>query len=218
MVGDHEEDEQLDWKVPIWQPRIGTEHLALHNDGPLSYAKKEGYLQKRAGKSRFRWNVRWFEILEGEFRWWRPKFTEQCYQPSRPSVAKMERRPRPKRCLDLTQLQSVVRTRVKFPYSTRIALKFHASYTDYEIELRAENELEIIEWYKLFSRFTMETYEAEVEAPEVAEEGVAEADARAGESSDEDSEPPNTAPPTPMAYSVEPTGGDVPEESITTTL
>lgn len=52
---------------------------------------------------------------------------------------------------------------MKFPYSTRILLKFHEAYSDYQLELRSEREIEIMEWYSLLLRFTMESYEVEVE-------------------------------------------------------
>jgi len=149
----------LPWKVPYWQPPVLTEELALHHDGPLQCAKREGYLQKRAGKSRVRWNIRYFELVDGELRWWRPAFTEQVRLPRRPKVSLQEPRPRPVRSLDLTKLASVTRTKVKFPYSTRILLRFHEAYTKYELELRAEREIIILEWYKVLSRFTMERYE-----------------------------------------------------------
>lgn len=45
--------------MPIWQEPVRQEQLALHEEGNLSLAKREGYLQKRAGKSRFRWTIRW---------------------------------------------------------------------------------------------------------------------------------------------------------------
>lgn len=154
------------WKVPFWQEPVRQDQLALHEDGPLAYAKREGYLQKRAGRSRLRWNIRFFELKEGKVRWWRPGFKDQVLQPRTPKVALREPRPKPVRCLDLTQLQSVTRTRVKFPYSTRILLRFRESYTDYQLELRSERELEIMEWYKIFLRFTIERYELEVERAE----------------------------------------------------
>uniref|UniRef100_A0A7S1WIJ9 PH domain-containing protein n=1 Tax=Alexandrium catenella TaxID=2925 RepID=A0A7S1WIJ9_ALECA len=155
--------QQEEWKVPIWQEpvREAKVELAKHEDGPLIYAKREGFLQKRAGKSRFRWNVRYFELRECKLRWWRPKFSEQLFQPRMPSVAKADSRRDPVRCLDLTQLATITRTKVKFPYSTRLLLRFKESYTDYELEIRAEKEAEIIGWFKVLVRFTMEVVEEE---------------------------------------------------------
>lgn len=162
--------EELPWKVPIWQAKTV---LAPHPNGPLTIAYKEGYMQKRAGKSRFRWNIRYFELKEGKLKWWRPNFTEQIRLKPGPKCmgAAAKGHSRPVRCLDLTKLKSVTRTKCKFPYSTRILLRF--SDTEYELELRAEVELVIIEWYRLFSRFTMETYEVEaVEDEDVTEVGT----------------------------------------------
>ncbi|CAK0885660.1 unnamed protein product, partial [Prorocentrum cordatum] len=156
-----EEDEGA-WKAPIWQKQLERKTImAAHEDGPLSAAKREGYLQKRAGTSHLRWNIRFFEVKDGSIRWWRPAFKDQLFQSKKgPMVAMAEPRPPPVKELDLRQLKCVIRTKVKFPYSTRIALKFQEDYTDYQLELRAEKELEIIEWYKLFLRFTMESFEA----------------------------------------------------------
>mmetsp|Transcript_86288 Transcript_86288/g.217175 ORF Transcript_86288/g.217175 Transcript_86288/m.217175 type:complete len:205 (+) Transcript_86288:128-742(+) len=151
------------WKAPFWQAPVRQGELALHPDGPLRYARREAYLQKRAGKSRLRWNVRYFELKDGHLRWWRPAFREQLLQPTAPKVTLREPRPEPVRCLDLSRLKGVLRTKVKFPYSTRILLRFDEAYTDYQLELRAEKELVILEWYKLFSRFTMEVMEVEHE-------------------------------------------------------
>lgn len=153
------------WKVPFWQepPRRLQLELAVHEDGPLRVAQREGYLQKRAGSSRWRWNVRYFEVKDGLLSWWRPAFKDQLFQPNRPRVALAVPRPKPRRILDLRQLKSVTRTKVKFPYSTRILLKFHEAYSDYQLELRSEREIEIMEWYSLLLRFTMESYEVEVE-------------------------------------------------------
>ncbi|CAE7245986.1 eag [Symbiodinium microadriaticum] len=152
------------WKVPFWQEPVKQEQLALHEDGNLIYAKREGYLQKRAGRSRFRWTIRFFELKDGQIRWWRPSFADQLRQPRPPQVVRnKEPRPRPVRCLDLTQLKRVTRTQVKFPYSTRILLQFKEDYTDYQLELRSERELEIMEWYKILIRFTMESCEAVVD-------------------------------------------------------
>eukprot|EP00929_Paragymnodinium_shiwhaense_P089610 TRINITY_DN49764_c0_g1_i1.p1 TRINITY_DN49764_c0_g1~~TRINITY_DN49764_c0_g1_i1.p1 ORF type:complete len:214 (-),score=21.31 TRINITY_DN49764_c0_g1_i1:52-693(-) len=148
------------WRVPYWQPPIREEEIALADDGPLSNTKKAGYLQKRAGKSRFRWNIRYFEVREGTLKWWRPAFKEQVMQPAVPKVAKAEPRPKAIRSLDLTKIHSVTRTRVKFPYSTRILVRWKPEYTEYVLELRSEREIEILEWFKLFSRFTYEQYEA----------------------------------------------------------
>jgi len=152
------------WKVPFWQEPVKQEQLALHEDGNLIFAKREGYLQKRAGRSRFRWTIRFFELKDGQIRWWRPSFADQLRQPRPPQVVRnKEPRPRPVRCLDLTQLKRVTRTQVKFPYSTRILLQFKEDYTDYQLELRSERELEIMEWYKILIRFTMESCEAVVD-------------------------------------------------------
>jgi len=155
-----------DWKVPIWQRPIDPTTLALHPDGPLNTQKREGYLQKRAGTSRLRWNIRYFELADGHLRWWRPQFIEMLKMPRFPKVAKTEPRPRPIRDLDLSRLKSVTRTRVRFPYSTRILLSFHEDYTKYQLELRAERENIIVEWFRICSRFAMETHEAVIEKGE----------------------------------------------------
>ncbi|CAJ1362825.1 unnamed protein product [Effrenium voratum] len=162
------------WKVPIWQEPVRQEQLALHEDGELRYAKREGYLQKRAGTSRFRWTIRFFELQEGKIRWWRPSFKDQLTQPRPPKVIRnKEPRPKPVRCLDLTQLRRVTRTQVKFPYSTRILLQFNPDYTDYQLELRSEREIEILEWYKILIRFTMESCELQVDRdPAVVQPGL----------------------------------------------
>jgi len=157
-------DTNVEWKEPFWQEPVTKAklELALHEDGPLLNARREGFLQKRAGTSRFRWNVRYFELKDNSLRWWRPRFRDQLFQPSMPKVAFPEHRGRPVRCLDLTQLKSVTRTKVKFPYSSRILLRFHESYTKYQLELRSEKEIEIMAWYKVLIRFTLERYEVEV--------------------------------------------------------
>ncbi|CAK0885659.1 unnamed protein product, partial [Prorocentrum cordatum] len=172
-----EEDEGA-WKAPIWQKQLERKTImAAHEDGPLSAAKREGYLQKRAGTSHLRWNIRFFEVKDGSIRWWRPAFKDQLFQSKKgPMVAMAEPRPPPVKELDLRQLKCVIRTKVKFPYSTRIALKFQEDYTDYQLELRAEKELEIIEWYKLFLRFTMESFEVEAEAEAEPAGGPADGD------------------------------------------
>lgn len=166
------------WKAPIWQKKVERQTvMAAHEDGPLNIAKREGYLQKRAGTSRLRWNIRFFEVKDGNIRWWRPAFKDQLFQSKKgPMVALAEPRPPPVKELDLRKLKTVIRTKVKFPYSTRIALKFQEDYTDYQLELRAEKELDIMEWYKLFMRFTMESFEVEAEAEEEPAAGPADGD------------------------------------------
>eukprot|EP00930_Biecheleria_cincta_P044683 TRINITY_DN30764_c0_g1_i1.p1 TRINITY_DN30764_c0_g1~~TRINITY_DN30764_c0_g1_i1.p1 ORF type:complete len:194 (+),score=42.41 TRINITY_DN30764_c0_g1_i1:97-678(+) len=162
------EDEK--WKVPYWQAPVKQEELALHHDGPLAYASRVGYLQKRAGRSRFRWTIRWFELSEGSIRWWRPSFKDQVTMPRPPKVVKDKNpKPKPVRDLDLQQLKSVTRTQVKFPYSTRILLKFKEDYTEYQLELRSEREVEILEWYKILIRFTMERYDQVLEKDDAAQ-------------------------------------------------
>jgi len=175
-----QDTEEEPWKVPFWQRPCSYE-LAAHPDGPLCNAVRDGYLQKRAGKSRLRWNIRFFEIKEGRLKWWRPRFKDQIFQSGMPRVALAEPRPAPVRDLDLTKIEFVTRTRVKFPYSTRIMLRFTPSYTDYQLELRAEREIEIMEWYKLLSRFTMEHYEVEQEREDTEEASTA-----VGSDSDDD--------------------------------
>merc|ERR1712187_776135 len=122
---------------------------------------------------KFRWNVRFFELKDGLIKWWRPAFKDQVMQRGMPKVALKEPRPQPVRCLDVTKIKSVTRTRVKFPYSTRIMIRWQEDYTSYQLELRAETEIEIIEWYKLLLRFTMEHYdiEQETEVPSEAATG-----------------------------------------------
>lgn len=178
-------DGRGDWKVPAWQAPVRTPQLALHPDGPLVLARRESYLQKRAGARSIRWNVRYFELKEGHLRWWRPAFKEQCLQRSAPKAVAQEPRPVPNRCLDLRHLTSISRTRVKFPYSTRIMLQFGEAHKNYKLELRAEKELEIIEWYRVLSRFTMETIELETDETDEPGTSVVE-----DESSDEDASPP----------------------------
>eukprot|EP00931_Biecheleriopsis_adriatica_P014556 TRINITY_DN116431_c0_g1_i1.p1 TRINITY_DN116431_c0_g1~~TRINITY_DN116431_c0_g1_i1.p1 ORF type:complete len:199 (-),score=33.61 TRINITY_DN116431_c0_g1_i1:17-580(-) len=169
------------WKVPYWQAPVQQEQLALHEDGPLAYATREGYLQKRAGKSRWRWTIRFFELRDGQIRWWRPSFKDQIVQPRPPKVVRnKDPRPKPVRVLDLTQLKKLTRTQVKFPYSTRILLQFNEEYTDYQLELRSEHELEIMAWYKILIRFTMEKLEI------IQERDDTQAGASPGLSSDDD--------------------------------
>lgn len=159
------QEDQL-WKVPFWQKPIKPAELCLHPDGPLSMVKREGYLQKRAGNSRMRWNIRYFELADEKLRWWRPEFKEMLKLPPRPKVMLKEVRPRPIRSLDLSKLKSVTRTRVKFPYSTRILLEFHEDYSKYKLELRAERENIILEWFRAFSRFAIECNDVVVERAE----------------------------------------------------
>eukprot|EP00927_Polykrikos_kofoidii_P080775 TRINITY_DN77732_c0_g1_i1.p1 TRINITY_DN77732_c0_g1~~TRINITY_DN77732_c0_g1_i1.p1 ORF type:complete len:209 (-),score=23.44 TRINITY_DN77732_c0_g1_i1:67-693(-) len=186
LIGSTGDDttEKLPWKVPMWQQTPTNVEYAKHPDGPLECAHKEGYLQKRAGKSYFRWNIRYFEIKDGQLRWWRPRVKDQLFQPNMPRVALAEPRPRPVRCLDMTKVQSVTRTTVKFPYSTRIKVCWAADYSDYQLELRSEVELDIMKWYRLILRFTMESYEVEKETDDVE----ATTDAATNEDANSDSE------------------------------
>mmetsp|Transcript_24651 Transcript_24651/g.48021 ORF Transcript_24651/g.48021 Transcript_24651/m.48021 type:complete len:214 (+) Transcript_24651:50-691(+) len=164
-------DTQVEWKGPVWQQEVTPARLelAVHPDGPLSTVHREAYLQKKAGKlMRMRWNIRYFELKDGILRWWRPRFKDQVMQPGAPRLALAEPRPKPSKELDMTKVKSVTRTKVKFPYSSRILIKWQEQYTNYELELRHEKEIEIMAWYKIFVRFTMETYE--VEAPDGEEE------------------------------------------------
>ncbi|CAE8610399.1 unnamed protein product [Polarella glacialis] len=163
LGGEVELDDGEKWKVPYWQEQPKQDILALHEDGPLSSAWCVGYLQKRAGRSRFRWTIRYFELKEGHLKWWRPAFTDQIMQPRPPKVLKREPRPKPVRDLDLRELKSVTRAKVRFPYSTRIILQFKEGYTDYQLELRSESEQEILAWYKIIIRFTMERIETVVD-------------------------------------------------------
>merc|ERR1719453_2150739 len=84
-----------------------------------------------------------------------------------------EPRPRPIRSLDLSKLSRVVRTRVKFPYSTRILLCFREEYTKYQLELRAERENIILEWFRACSRFAVECNEIVEERAPPEEETTA---------------------------------------------
>lgn len=165
-------EDQL-WKVPFWQKPVKVSELCLHPDGPLSTVKREGYLQKRAGNSRMRWNIRYFELADGKLQWWRPEFKEMLKMPPRPKVMLKEVRPRPIRSLDLSKLKSVTRTRVKFPYSTRILLEFHEDYSKYKLELRAERENIILEWYRACSRFAIECNEYVVERETAEDDSTA---------------------------------------------
>mmetsp|Transcript_97362 Transcript_97362/g.270824 ORF Transcript_97362/g.270824 Transcript_97362/m.270824 type:complete len:189 (+) Transcript_97362:47-613(+) len=179
-VQDHDRDLDKEWKTPIWQEPAPAAKIefAAHPDGPVINARKEGYLQKRAGKSSFRWTIRYFEIQEGKLSYWRPRFKEQLFQPSVPKLALTESRPQPRRVFDLTQLKSVTTTKVKFPYSTRILLRFNESYTNYELELRSEKERDIRAWFVVLIRFTMEHIEVEKqEEEEEMQRGVEEGDA-----------------------------------------
>jgi len=170
---EEEEDGNLVWKVPIWQKPINVATLAPHPDGPLENQKREGYLQKRAGTSRLRWNIRFFELSNGYLKWWRPQFREMLKMPTIPKDLRQDPRPRPIRSLDLRKLKAVVRTRVKFPYSTRILLIFREDYTKYQLELRAERENIILEWFRIFDRFAVEgSYERELDAAEEREDSV----------------------------------------------
>mmetsp|Transcript_15877 Transcript_15877/g.25242 ORF Transcript_15877/g.25242 Transcript_15877/m.25242 type:complete len:226 (-) Transcript_15877:24-701(-) len=175
LVPNSETGEDEKWKVPMWQRPVDPTALALHPDGPLCDLKKEGYLQKRAGTSRYRWNIRYFELIEGQLRWWRPDFKEQIKQPLIPKALVCDQRPRPVRSLDLSKLRAITRTRVKFPYSTRILLRFDEAYTKYQLELRAERENIMLEWFRNLVRFTLETYEVNVEKEaELAEDSTLE--------------------------------------------
>jgi len=184
-------DTEVEWKGPIWQPEVTPAklELAVHPDGPLSQIHREAYLQKKAGKLRLRWNIRHFELKDGILRWWRPRFKDQVLQPKMPLVALAEPRPPPSKELDMTKVKSVTRTKVKFPYSSRILIKWQEQYSNYKLELRHEKELEIMAWYKIFMRFTMDAYE--VEAPD-GEEETEEGDDHHSEDEDmerEDNEP-----------------------------
>lgn len=186
--------ETIVWKVPYWQS-VQEMERAEHRDGPLAAQDKKAYLQKRAGghrstPSKLRWNIRWFELKEGKLRWWRPDFLEQIRQPQKPRVSKPETRGRAARCLDLTRLQSVTKTKAKFPYSTRILLRFDPEYTKYQLELRVEREYEILEWYSIFCRFCNELYEVELPSDvEEAETATGASSQLDDESGDEDAYP-----------------------------
>jgi len=165
---DEKKDTKVEWKGPIWQPEV-TEaklQLAVHPDGPLSQCHRESYMQKKAGRMRIRWNIRYFELKDGKLRWWRPRFKDQMLQPSPPRVALGDPRPKPAKEFDMTKVKSVTRTKVKFPYSSRILIKWQEDYSNYELELRHEKELQVMPWYKLFMRFTMEAYEVVEEQKE----------------------------------------------------
>lgn len=166
------EEELIEWKEPIWQRPLKKPELAVSRDGPLDVQVREGFLQKRAGKSRFRWNIRYFELTDCHLRWWRPAFKDQCRLRVPHFMKPGQKRPRPVRSLDLRQLIFVSRTRVKFPYSTRILLKFNPEYTDYQLELRSEKEFDILGWYKLFTRFQIECEDREVDAASEGETDV----------------------------------------------
>lgn len=171
------------WKVPFWQAPVKGDQLALHDGGSLAEVTRQGYLQKRAGTSRFRWNVRYFKLEEGKLMWFRPDFKDQCKQPQVPRIMRNDAQPKPVKVMDLTKLKSVVKTRVKFPYSTRLMLVFDPRYTTYQLEIRSEHEVDILEWYKRFSRFTVESYEVEQ-----AEEDDRETDVGGDDSDSEDVE------------------------------
>ena len=49
----------------------------------------------------------------------------------------------------------------RFPYSTRILLEFHHTYSTYKLEIRSERETEIIDWFKFFGRFVVENVDEE---------------------------------------------------------
>lgn len=165
---------------------------------------REGYLQKRAGTSRLRWNIRYFELSKGHLKWWRPQFNEMLRMPRFPKVALKDPRPRPIRSLDMTKLKSVTRTRVRFPYSTRILLCFHEDYTKYQLELRAERENIILDWFRVCARFAMESSEVEVER---GEEEIEDSTATPGSHDDEAEEGFEDVAPDEADVRARPTGG-----------
>lgn len=179
--GDDDEPEVLEWKAPIWQIQPSEDQRVLVDLGPLKDVKHESYMQKRAGKSKIRWNIRYFALEDEKLRWWRPGFKDQCMLPTVPKIYRREPRPRPVRCLDLTKLERVIKLKYKFPYSTKLLLHFKPGYTDYKLELRAEKEIVMLDWYKILSRFALECVEnAEME------QAVASAEEDGGEAGEEE--------------------------------
>ncbi|CAD7942204.1 unnamed protein product [Amoebophrya sp. A120] len=105
----------------------------------LLQARREGYLHKRAGW--FRWTVRYFRLLRGELCWWRPSFTEQLrlQRPKNLDPAAIVR------CFTLAEdLLEVKLLPPRFPFTTRLVLRFRCGY---KLELRAEREPAIRDWY-----------------------------------------------------------------------
>jgi hypothetical protein len=185
--------EQETWKVPIWQKPVDVATLALHPDGPVDYLKRDGYLQKRAGTSRLRWNIRYFELKDSTLKWWRPDFKEMMKMPPVPKALRNETKPKPIRSLDLTKLKTVTKARCKFPYSTRILLTFHEDYSKYQLELRAERENIILEWYRACSRFAIECNEIVEERGPPEEETTATPGSQSDEEEGFDDVPPPAA-------------------------
>ena len=128
----------------------------LYSLDELKPRTMHGFLQKRAGTSKIRWNIRWFEFKDGMLRWWRPTFREQVGQGKPPDVSSRA----PVKTLDLRKLDNVVRTHTKKrPFSTTFKLFFKPEYTDYVLELRAEKEHDILDWYVCFRQFVDEIKE-----------------------------------------------------------
>eukprot|EP00397_Hematodinium_sp_SG-2012_P054665 GEMP01066095.1.p1 GENE.GEMP01066095.1~~GEMP01066095.1.p1 ORF type:complete len:219 (+),score=21.53 GEMP01066095.1:410-1066(+) len=107
--------------------------------------KAEGYLQKRAGHSKIRWNIRYFKLQNERLWWCRPTFAEQLRlkAPRRERVAVRD--------LDLRMVTRVYRSKGKFPYSTHVL----AQFPDYTLELRAEKESVMMEWFRILSQFVL---------------------------------------------------------------
>ncbi|CAD7971428.1 unnamed protein product [Amoebophrya sp. A25] len=127
---------------------------------------REGYLHKRAGF--LRWTVRYFRLdARGVLCWWRPTFAEQvrlqrpaCLNegqspntavassggttssgaPSASSGAKSK----PVRALLVAEARAIEIRAASFPFSTRVVIK----WPDYTLELRAEREPAIRDWYE----------------------------------------------------------------------
>jgi len=120
----------------------GAEFFNNENDLPLLHhnQRREGYLHKRAGW--FRWTVRYFHLRDGTLQWFRPSFLEQLKQ-QRPSFLQDMA---PARKFDLrTELASIELKSARFPFSTRVVLGFKNGY---KLELRAEREPAIRDWYE----------------------------------------------------------------------
>jgi len=148
-----------EYKSPLWQKSIKSLTDAVSSsvtslllrpwETALGNLKMEGYLQKRAGRSRIRWNIRYFKLQNGGIWWMRPTFMEQI------RLKKPGKESRAVRSLRLDTLTKVYRVKAKFPYSTRVILKF----PEYTLELRAEKEAVMMDWFNVLSQFVIDRHE-----------------------------------------------------------
>lgn len=79
----------------------------------------------------------------------RPTFMEQV------RLKKPGKESKAVRSLRLDSLTKVYRVKAKFPYSTRVILKF----PEYTLELRAEKEAVMMDWFNILSQFVIDRHE-----------------------------------------------------------